>query len=237
MSQDQEQVDNATIFKCRIRKSAVMFKINRIASDVFAQWLKNAKFVHGIEPQLLDRIKDDEVRDVFIDHLASAIKSFIEEKSDKMTATKGWSYGYICGYIQGRIDVSWYNKYVLELSSEYENLLKLKSIIEYLKYDGNVMDRIHHIYDHLLSQRIQPTDNMYSSDKIVSILSHKNSKLIKKNEFKKSLIELLSSHIEKQMLLLLDANSHDCCPDISVYVTYDDMIEILEVTTLESRLL
>jgi hypothetical protein len=99
------------------------------------------------------------------------------------------------------------------------------------------MDQIQHIYDHLLSQRIQPTDNKYSSDKIISILSHKNSKLIKNNEFEKSLIELLSLHIETQMLLLLNANSHDCCPDISDYLTYDDMIELIEVTTLESRLL
>lgn len=124
-----------------------------------------------------NKIKDDEVEDVFIDHLEKAIKTLVEEKSEEKKLIKGWSFGYVCGYLRGSIDVEWVNKYIIKQSKEYKDLMKIKAIIAYLKWDQSSLDKIFSIYKYLIDQRVQSTEIVEStSSNVISILKYTDFK-------------------------------------------------------------
>ena len=75
-------------YKKKISNSGIAFKIKNISKQIFSRWLENAKEVYNLSPELLNRIKDDEVEDTFLDHLEIAIKALVEDKSDEKNKTK-----------------------------------------------------------------------------------------------------------------------------------------------------
>ena len=192
-------------YKKKIKTSAVAFGIKKISKEVFAVWLENAKTAYSLHSGLLDKIKNDRVEDVFLNYLADAIKALVEDTSIEKKSAKGWSFGYVCGYLQGRLDVAWYNKYIVETGREYEDIMKIKAVIEYFKWDTLLLDNIGKIYCHLLDQRVQPVvDKWDVSPNVVSIFKRKNMNISKIDDFKLSIVELLANDIEAKIMLLLN---------------------------------
>lgn len=49
----------------------------------------------------------------------------VNEKSKEKKSISGWSFGYICGYMQGSLNVKWSNRYLIETSKEFADLMKI----------------------------------------------------------------------------------------------------------------
>lgn len=214
--------------KKKIRQSILTFKIKDIAEKVFSIWLDNASFVYDLSPEYIDKIKDDDVDDIFLDHLDRAIKSLVHDKSDEKKSTKGWSFGFLCGHIQGSIDVEWVNRYVIEPSKEYENLMKAKAIKEFINLDNASFEKIFLIYEQLISKRVQPLEKTeYSSSNIKSIFDHENSNSIKFNKFKKDMNDFLLKEFEFKYMKILNSKNRTCCPDITYYLDETVIVKIV----------
>ena len=180
---DRCYINNKSIhmnYKKKIRNSALTFKLKDISNKIFSVWLDNASLVYDLSPEYINKIKKDNVESVFLDHLDSAINSLVNKDSDKKKSIKGWSFGFLCGVIQGSIDVKWFNKYIIEASDEYENLLKAKALKEFINFDNASSEKIFLIYEHLISERVHvlgKTD--FTNPNIKSIFNHKNSSILK----------------------------------------------------------
>ncbi len=215
-------------YKKKISNSGIAFKIKNISKQVFSRWLENAKEVYNLSPELFNKIKDDEVGNIFLDHLEKAIRALVEEKSDDKKSIRGWSFGYLCGHLQGSIDAEWVNKYIIEPSKEYGDLMKIKAIIEYFNLDDISSEKIFFIYNYLIAQRIQPTESPeVTSSNVISIFKHKDSDQVKKNEFKKNIIDILSKELELKYMKLLNNKHKTCCPDITEHLNVQDIKHIV----------
>lgn len=214
-------------YKKKIKRSPIAFRISVISKVVFAEWLENAKVAYSLQADLIDIIKNDDVENLLMDCLTDAIKTLVENKSIEKKAVPGWSFGYVCGNVQGRLEAIWYKKYILETGIEYENIIKLKAIVEYFKLDLLLLDKIGKIYSHLLEQRVQPSvDKFNIFQNVVSILKNKNNTNVKIEDFKSSILELLSADIETKIMALLNSQHYDCCPDLDKYLNYNDIVQI-----------
>ncbi|MBV5339668.1 MAG: hypothetical protein J0665_08910 [Deltaproteobacteria bacterium] len=214
-------------YKKKIKNSPLAFRINSISKEVFTIWLENAKTAYNLKPDLINKIQNDKFEDVFLNYLSDAIKILVEDKSLEKKTVPGWSFGYVCGNVQGKLEVTWYNKYILEASIEYENILKIKAVIEYFKLDTLLLDKIGTIYSHLLEQRVQPSvDKCEVSPNLISIFKYKNKNNSKIDDFKSSIVELLSTDIQAKILTLLNLQHYDCCPDLDKYFNFDEIVEI-----------
>lgn len=214
-------------YKKKIKRSSLAFRISKISKEVFAVWLENAKTAYNLQADLIDKIQNDRVEDVFLDYLAAAIKVLVEDKSIEKKTVPGWFFGYVCGNVQGRLEVTWYNKYILETGIEYENIIKIKAVIEYFKLDTLLLDEIGKIYSHLLEQRVPPSvDKWDVFPNVVSIFKGKNDGSAKIDDFKNSIVELLSTDLEAKILTLLNLQHYDCCPDLDKYFDYDEIVQI-----------
>ncbi len=203
----------------KIKQSELAFKIKGIANDVFKKWLKNAQKTYDLTPEFIKKIENDQVDKFFLNHLEDAIHSLVEKTSGEKKEIPGWSFGYLCGHLAGSIDVEWVNKYIIEPSVEFEDLLKIKAIISGFKSDNTLVKTTNIIYNLLLKNRVQPTDLIKSQkSKIIPISGYDDSALIKDNEFKKDIIRILSKDLELKILALLDKKKDNCCPDITSYL-------------------
>lgn len=215
-------------YKKKIRQSILVFKIKSIAEKVFSTWLENASVIYDLSPTYIERIKDDETESIFLERLNSAINSLVKEKSDDKKSIKGWSFGFLCGHIQGGIDVEWVNKYVIEPSKDYENLMKLKAIKEFINFDDTSFDQIFLINQYLNSKRTQPLgETEFSSSNIKSIFDHKNSSGIKISKFKHDMNDFLKSELEFKYMKILNSKNRTCCPDITHYLDENMIAEIV----------
>jgi hypothetical protein len=211
----------------RIRQSRFGFKVKKIAADIFNKWMENAQSVYGLSPDAINTIGQEQVDEVFIEHLEKAIISLTEEESPEKTTIPGWGFGFLCGYVQGSIDVYWVNKYIIEPGREFEELLKLKSMILCLNFDDSTVNKIFLIYSHLLQDRIHVSDLVQNENSnIIPIKKFDNSSLIQRNAFKKEIIEILSNELTQKIMTLLENKKENCCPDITGYLDINDMIEI-----------
>lgn len=190
-------------------------------------WLENAKAAYSIQTDFIDKIQNDKVEDAFLDCLADAINTLVEDKSIEKKSVKGWSFGYVCGYVQGRLDVAWYNKYIVETGRDYEDIMKIKAVIEFFKCDALLLDRIGSVYSYLLEQRVQPAVNKWDvSPNVVSIFKRKNVSISKNDDFKLSIVELLSTDLEAKIMSLLSTKHYDCCPCLDSYLDYNEIVQI-----------
>lgn len=214
-------------YKKKIKSSPLAFRINSISKEVFTIWLKNAKTAYNLKSDLIDKIQNDKVDDLFLNYLADAIKILVEDKSIEKKTVQGWSFGYVCGNVQGKLEVTWYNKYILESSIEYENIMKIKAVIEYFKMDALLLDKIGNIYSYLLEKRVQPSvEKSEVLSNVISIFKYKNKNSSRIDDFKSSIVELLSTEIQTKILTLLNLQHYDCCPDLDEYLNYDEIVQI-----------
>lgn len=212
----------------RIRSSSLIFTLKKTSELVFSQWLKCAKDFYNLPTEFVESIKSDDVEPVFIEHLEKAINALVENKSDEKVQIKGWSYGYLCGYLEGCINVTWTNKYIIEPSKEYEDMIKIKSIIEYINWNESSSKHMLSIYNYLINKRIKPLELKGNiPDNVVTISSHTKSDKNKENEFKISIIDLLSDELKSRILSSLEEKQCDCCPSLDEYLDYSDVKKIV----------
>lgn len=212
-------------YRKKIKNSSLIFSINRSAKLIFQQWLKNAKKTYQLQPELIEKIKDDNIQNEVLDTLIDAVETLITEKTTEQKTVKGWSFGFVCGYIQGNLDVAWFNRYVVKLSREYEDFVKIKAISELFRVDDIAVDKVLSIYNYFIDQRISPVETVNTQTS--NVVSISNNNIGKRNNFKTEIIELLLNDFEKKYINLLTEKEQLCCPDICEYFNENEFKQIL----------
>jgi len=74
---------------------------------------------------------------------------------------------------------------------------------------------------------VQPViDKWDVSPNVVSIFKRKHVNISKIDDFKMSIVELLSNDIEAKIMSLLDSGHYDCCPSLDKYFDYNEIVQI-----------
>lgn len=215
-------------YKQKIVSSPVYFSLQRIAHTIFNEWLESTKEFYNLSNEFYEKLQDEKVGEIFINNLAQAINTLINETSEDKQRIHGWSFGYVCGHLQGSINIEWINKYIIEPSEEFEELLKLKAIMALLNWDNDTSNKVFSIYKHFVKHRIQPTSPLDSmAQNVIQISDYKNIELADNNAFQKNIVNLLACQLQEKKMEMLEAENKDCCPDITQFLKVNDIRQIV----------
>jgi len=211
----------------QINKSSLSLKISNISTKIFYQWIKNAKIAYGLNDGDIKQVSSAILREEFVQHLMSAINSLLKENHEEKSIS-GWSFGYLCGHIQGSLNVKWSNKYIIEQSKEFEDLMIIKSVIGLIELDDSFATKLMIIYDYFLGQRIQPMETIKPLPKKVISIDDKRYRQKKNEHFRKTeAIRYLNDILITNFMSLLNKYETMCCPDITEYLDEQEIKDIV----------
>jgi hypothetical protein len=215
-------------YESRIKSSPLIFKMKSISAEVFLRWLSCAGRVYGVSAgaQTMDR---NEIANTFLHRFVDAAKALVENGSDKK-AIHGWSFGFLCGHIQGALDVEWFNTYVIRPSNEFSDLMKIKSIIEFFRLDRAARMRLAVIYDYFLEQKAGQPDKVEHLPPNVVQLRQASQEEMRLEDLAASIADYLKITLEDNYSRILKQQRTNCCPDLT---SYFDIAEVREVVGSE----
>ena len=133
----------------KIDLKVIESKLPKIAFDLFRDWTQRAKVDY---PAYDFTIKDERhlVKDLKLS-VSSAIRNLYWNNTFKSGDYPiGWDIGFVLGFIQGKLNVSWTHEYIVKQSNDYKSLTALKAIQLYLKGNEVAMMQIDDFYHELL---------------------------------------------------------------------------------------
>ncbi len=199
-----------------------------IAKQLITMWYECAK--NKYDDSVVGKLEYDEleIENDLVQHLSSAIESLINDKSKERKSTPGWSFGFICGHVQGALNVKWSNKYLVESSKEFEDLMKLKTILELLRIDSDISQKIEIIYNYFTAHRNEVVDKEEALPENVISLAQSDRK---KNENKERCRKKFDEYFEKLFMAnymsLLQTYETMCCPDLTEYLDECEIINLV----------
>jgi hypothetical protein len=191
-----------------IQQSSIIFKIKKTASEIFDFCKKHTDKQY---PNFYYNFDVNKIQEQLEDSFSDALRILLEEKKEKRTIP-GWSEGFFFGYLSSKLSLYWYSEYVYPQTKEYKELMFLKAVISYIKFDGVTTSRIEKIYNHLIKNKINNIENMYENDeKIILFEKFKNKKIQNgyNPKFSDSLVEYLESILLQTHQIIFDRISID----------------------------
>ncbi len=211
-----------------IRRSSLGFVLREISIQLITGWVGNAKEKYDVPG--IDSIGFDAqaVEENLVTHLASAIETLKNEKSHEKKFTPGWSFGFLCGHVQGALNVKWSNQYLIETSNDFKDLMKLRTILEIITLDSDLSKKIEIVYEYYLKsgEQIAKEDEPMPANVVPLVqtgkLQSKNAEMYR-NEFKKYFKKLLVA----EYLYLLRTYDRMCCPNLTNYLNEREILDIV----------
>lgn len=215
-------------YQQNITSASLRITPNKIAIQLITRWIecaKNAYDVEGIENFGYNEL---EVENDFVEHLSDSIESLVNDKSPEKKATPGWSFGYVCGHAQGALNVKWSNKYLIEPSKEFEDLMKLKTIIELLKLDSDISRKIEVIYNYFTSHKDKAINEEEGlPDNVISFIKKGKLQNTSRERYRKEFDEYFGKLLMTNYMSLLRAHDFMCCPKLAEYLNERELINIV----------
>jgi len=121
--------------------------IQRAAFEMFSNWIK---IVEEEYPDMDFTIKDE--TELVYDTKATitnALKSLFSPENDEKRKDPFWCIGYVEGFIRGNLSEKWFSNYVLIQTDNYRYIIAVKSILEYVRVDSDLIWRLDAIYKEL----------------------------------------------------------------------------------------
>jgi hypothetical protein len=84
------------------------------AFKLFNKWVTNAKKNFPILNYQIKELKD--LEDDLLAVVFNAVDSLLKEEKIQKRKKEGYDYGFICGFVQGSLNVKWYNEYIYKQS-------------------------------------------------------------------------------------------------------------------------
>ena len=211
-----------------IKNSPLKFAVRKTSIQLVTKWLKCASYKYDSNYIRKIDFDETEVENDFIESLANAIESLVKEKSKEKKSISGWSFGYICGYMQGSLNVKWSNRYLIEPSEEFADLMKIKSIIELLRYDSDTLQKIEIIYDYFLTHKNRmATEEESLPDNVVSLVKRGMLKNKNKETLRKEFDVYLEKILMTNYMSLMQSYNFMCCPDLTDYLDEHEVINLV----------
>ncbi|MDQ6967228.1 MAG: hypothetical protein Q9M14_00920 [Mariprofundaceae bacterium] len=119
-------------YQRNIRNSSLRFTLRKTAMKLLVNWHECAKNKYNISNTIEFSCDELEIENDLVDSLSSAVKSLVRDKSRENKSTRGWSFGYICGHVQGGLNVKWSNQYLVEPSKEFNEYFEKLFVTNYM---------------------------------------------------------------------------------------------------------
>jgi len=177
-------------YQQNIRRSSLRFALRKTSIELVSGWFECARNKHDI-PGLENADFDElEVENDFVEYLSCAIESFLSDVTKEQKSIPGWSFGYICGHTQGELNVQWTCRYLIEPSMEFEDLMKLKTILELIKEDSSMLSKIEIIYDYFLTNKNEVASKKeVLADNVISLVQRGKLKNTNRERYRKEFEE------------------------------------------------
>ena len=168
-----------------------------------------------------------EIENDFVDHLSSAIESLKNNKSWEKKTIPGWSFGYICGHVQGALNLKWSNQYLIEPSKEFEDLMKIKTILEIFRLDSDVSRKLAIIYDYFISHKKQAVDeDERLPSNVISLIQQGKLQNTSRERYRKEFHDYFEELLKSNYMSLIQAYDFMCCPDLTKYLDEHEVMNI-----------
>ena len=214
--------------KAKLRHSSLTFGLKRIAEKIFHQWLDNAATTFSFSEQFIEQIKDDDMTPALTEQLLEALHLLVSTKTEQDKAKPSWSFGFVCGHIEGSLEVTWVNKYVIQHSKEYRDLLKLLALKNVLMSDKAVINNVHEMYQHLLqNSATNPLVQSMPSTNVINIGQHQKTNQARLNLFESEMDTFLTESITSLHISLLSSKEEACNLNVIDHISEAQLIEIV----------
>jgi hypothetical protein len=193
--------------------------IDSIAYQLFRHWTKNAAYDY---PDLDFTIVDERT-------LVTDLKEAFERAVEMLTETEktekrripGYDYGYIIGFVQGKINSLWGFEYITKQGKDFKRFLINKALLVYLEYEPISAIKIKAIYEKMYeeSSNIEYLDYELPQNRITDYKIdelHDNNFSSDKNN---PVIIFLKNQISEQLLNLIKIEVKDYLPKMEEYVS------------------
>ncbi len=215
-------------YQQNIRNSSLRFVLRQIAIQLATGWHECANYKYNNSDSIGSSYDELEVENDLVDNLSSAIESLVRDKSWEKKSMPGWSFGYICGHAQGALNVKWSNQYLVEQSKEFEDLMKLKTIMELLKIDTNVLPKIEIIYNYFTTHRNGVVnEEEVLPDNVISLIQRGKMQNKNKGRYRKEFDEYFEKLFITNYMSLLRTYDFMCCPDLTEYLNEREVINLV----------
>ncbi len=123
---------------------------------MFSNWTTKAKITF---PTLNYQINEISLlKNDLKNTILKAISSL--DKQDKIQNRKiqGYDYGYFCGFIQGNLNVLWYNEYIYKQTNNYKILAAITTLDSFLKNNDLLKIRLSNLYSEYYKSEVNIED-------------------------------------------------------------------------------
>jgi len=215
-------MDDSIYYKI-IQESPLVFKIKDIASEIYDSWRAHTKSKYPDYPF------EASVKTLETDLKIAIAKSleclWKEEKREKRKRPR-WSTGFILGCISSTLSTQWSYEYVYIETDEYQQLLLLKTLIQYLDLDLITVERLKKLYNYFLDKKTDLIGEINNKGEIVVFLDKfkEDKKEALQNTFKKKLIKYLEKILlEKHHVIFDSIIENQYLPEINNFITDDEI--------------
>ncbi|MCC8398786.1 MAG: hypothetical protein LN569_05875 [Rickettsia endosymbiont of Labidopullus appendiculatus] len=152
-----------------IYKSPVIFRIKEVALPAFRFFEIEATKKH---PRIQIEVDDKTIIKDMIDCCGEALYSLFQDEKKEKHNIRGWSTGYILGFLSSSLWTHWNAEYLYPETEEYKNLMFLRSIYLYSKmdyqYNYQLTFKIQKIYDYFMSHKSDFNSIANTGDNLIS---------------------------------------------------------------------
>lgn len=205
-------------------------RLGELAPFLLDQWLECAGREYGIS-NIRSRVDVNRFSalDDFIDILFSALDS-LSKKSPESAMSFFGSYGFICGFVQGGLNVRWTDSFIVEYTTEFKDLLKLKTVLEILKHDRRLAKKVDIYYDYYLDSNGIRSDRTFT-DNTAPVIEHSEGRGFGKGKYTDEFCAYFEKSVVEGFQSLHRKYNRMCCPDLTDYLDRREVRELLEVLT------
>ncbi len=214
-------------YEQKIRQSPLYFRIKPIAVDLAKHWFDCAKLQYA--SLSMEPVQSDDNAEVFRHDLLKALSDALHSVEDKPVDKKsvaGWSHGFVCGHIEGALNILWTNRYLLEPSNDFKGLIRIKTLLTLLQTDDELSRKIQPVYQHFLRHFNSPFDEAEPLPENVIPLSAA-SQPDQVTECRKGFEEYFSQLLLTRYLDTLDLYKVKYRPNLFDYISQNELADIV----------
>lgn len=217
----------------RIKQSPLFLKMKTFTPEMFHAWHGYVQDIYAkVSPEEQDR--ERLVTDV-LEAFARGLESVQTQEHSEKRSIPGWSYGYVCGFVEGNLETTWYNRYVLPHEQECQHLLLLKSLLLLFDADPTTRVKLWQIHQYLTQGAIWEEYGIYlnpSEQEVHNVirLADGNSD---NQQAAADLWQQTRQHLKHELKristrLLARQDQRGGVPDLTYYVSQEDIEALLE---------
>jgi hypothetical protein len=193
------------------------------AYPIFSNWVTKAKIkfpTYSFQINEVSNFKSD------LEHaIENAVFSLRKEEKANKRMTKGFDYGYFCGFIQGNLNAIWYYEYIYKQSNNYKLFAAVNTLDSFLKMDDLLKIRLSSLYSEYYKSQI----NLGNVNCKIAIDLPKNLDFLEIENLDNQILIALENIKIDIIKKMYDAEAPDFLTSVEVFFSKSEVDEIIEL--------